>query len=400
MNISGILRNNYGINNQINTIKTQIAKNNEKLSSGKRVNSAADSPSDILRISRLNAQARGNQVAQRNIQDAISLTQVMDTALESVSDIGQKLRELSIQYKNEAISTEDKALIENEAKSLTDEIGKIFKNTEFNGIKVFEKNNYSIQTGANSSDKMDIKIPKFDTISTITKKEQVQVLSKNYKIDVKVPYMSNIGGNLTLDLREGSDKHYFNITHQGVSHQGILTFNGDKTGRFELNWNGKEKLTGTLNLNDISSKETINGSNSYKMDSTSGNWQSSVNFSLQSEQTKTVVYEEAKNVSLFNLADENISKILDTEFIDKNILNPIASTRSNIGVNQNILEKRLTSQINKEADNLNALSKIEDLDMAKELLLKTKNDMLLNTNISLFSQNLDSHKSYILQLLS
>ena len=142
MNVSGILRNNYGISNQMNYYKTAIAKSNEKLSTRKRINSASDSPADMLRISKFNSQVRGSQVAQRNIQDGISMLQTADVSLGNATEMGQRLKELSVQYNNETLSVEDKSLIEQEAKELTKGLQDTLKNTKYNEIEVFDKKKY------------------------------------------------------------------------------------------------------------------------------------------------------------------------------------------------------------------------------------------------------------------
>lgn len=402
MNVSGILRSNYSITNQMNSYKASIAKNNEKISTGKRVNSASDSPSDILRISRLNSQIRGSKVAQRNIQDGVSLLQTMEGAIDNVTNMGQRLKELSTQYQNDTLSAEDKSIIETEAKELTKSIQDTLNNTKFNGSEVFKKQNLSIQTGANSGENYNIKVPSFSKISSITTNTQVEVVSKNYGIDVSVPGMKNIKGNLTLDLRENTDTHKFHIMDGNQKHEGTLKFTNEKEGKFELQWkNGSNisNLTGTLNLNNISDSSNISGVNSYVMDGNSGNLVSSVVFNLKSEETKTVIYEESKDISLLNLSDENIKNVLKGDFVDKNILKPLSNAKTNIGIQERTLESRLKLQTQSEEINTNTLSKLENVDMAKEMMEKIKNQMLLDTNVSIFSENLDNQRGYILQLL-
>ena len=264
------------------------------------------------------------------------------------------------------------------------------------------KKNINIQTGANISDKYEIEMPSFDTINAITEKKEVQVLSKTYDVDVKVPGMSNIKGELTLDLRENSDVHNFHINYRNQQHEGVLKFKNKNKGDFNLQW-GKGicgiELTGELSLNKDSDSSNITGINTYKMDKHSGGWVSTVSFNLKSQETKIVNYEDKKDVSLLNLADVNIKDVLSGDFIEKNILNPLSKARTQIGIQERTLESRLKMQVKSEELNSKALSNIEDLDIAKEMMHKVKKEMLLETNISLFSQNLDSHRNYIVQLL-
>lgn len=160
--------NNLFLSNRINTYNKLISINLQKLSTGKRINSAADSPSDILKISRFEAEVRGSRVAQRNIQDGISFLQVVDNALSQIKEIGQRLRELSIQYNSDILTAEDKNAIENEAKELFKEIKHIIENTRFGGLKVFDKDSYIIQTGPYSGDIYEIKLPDLSHLKEIS----------------------------------------------------------------------------------------------------------------------------------------------------------------------------------------------------------------------------------------
>lgn len=112
MSTLGLLKNNYNLVNSMNNYKLSLSKNSERISTGKRINTAADGPADSVRISKLTAQLRGNKVAQRNIQEGISLTQVADDTLKEVSEIGKRLRELSIQHSTGTLTSEDKDNIE------------------------------------------------------------------------------------------------------------------------------------------------------------------------------------------------------------------------------------------------------------------------------------------------
>lgn len=162
MNMGSLLISNYNMVNRMNALSAEIGKNNEALSTGKIINCAADSPGDMLRISRLNSQIGGSQVAQRNIQDGISMLQVMDDAVSSSKSIGQRLRELAVSYNDDTLSNDDKKTIQDEATSLIDEMSNLYKNAKFNGNDVFSKDQYVIQTGANSGDTYTINnnIPK------------------------------------------------------------------------------------------------------------------------------------------------------------------------------------------------------------------------------------------------
>jgi len=155
-NVYGILLRNMQINSRLSATAT------ERLSTGKRINHASDSPSDMLRISRLNSKIRGTEVAGRNIQDGISLIQTTENSLNQIQNMGQRLKELSVSYNNGTLNDDDKKVIENESKELLKEIQNIQEKTDFNGQKVFSKDKYTIQTGSEANDTYDVKIKGID----------------------------------------------------------------------------------------------------------------------------------------------------------------------------------------------------------------------------------------------
>lgn len=105
-----------------------------KLSTGKRINSASDDASGLQISTRMTAQNNGNAQAIRNIQDGISLLQTTDGSLATIQDMLQRARELSVQGKNGTYSTEQKKSIENEIKQILEGVNGITKTTKFNGV--------------------------------------------------------------------------------------------------------------------------------------------------------------------------------------------------------------------------------------------------------------------------
>ncbi len=108
----------------------------EKLSSGKRINRAADDAAGLSISEKMRAQIRGLLQAARNAQDGISLIQTAEGALDEVSNMLVRLKELAVQKANGTYNDEDKANLALEMDSLTKEIQNIFTNTKFNGSSV------------------------------------------------------------------------------------------------------------------------------------------------------------------------------------------------------------------------------------------------------------------------
>ena len=133
------------INNNISAINTRnqlfvtnsaAGKSMEKLSSGKRINRAADDAAGLSISEKMRAQIRGLLQAARNAQDGISLIQTAEGALDEVSNMLVRLKELAVQKANGTYNDEDKANLALEMDSLTEEIQNIFTNTKFNGSSV------------------------------------------------------------------------------------------------------------------------------------------------------------------------------------------------------------------------------------------------------------------------
>src|SRR6476620_6227664 len=111
----------------------QLSKSMERLSSGYRINRAADDSAGLAISEKLRAQIGGLQQAQRNGQDAISLVQTAEGAMQEVHAMLQRVRDLAIQFNNGTLSGSDKAAITAEVSQLSAEISRISTQTKFNG---------------------------------------------------------------------------------------------------------------------------------------------------------------------------------------------------------------------------------------------------------------------------
>jgi flagellin len=115
-----------------NSMQTSL----ERLSSGLRINRAKDDAAGLAISERLGAQIRGLEQANRNGLDGISLMQTAEGALDEVSNMLQRMRELAVQSMNGTVNDDDKASLDDEYQQLRIEIDRVFKTAEFNGIKV------------------------------------------------------------------------------------------------------------------------------------------------------------------------------------------------------------------------------------------------------------------------
>jgi flagellin len=132
----------------------------EKLASGYRVNRAADDAAGLAISEKMRGQVGGLAQAQRNAQDAISLVQTGEGALNEVHSMLQRIRDLKVQYSNGTLETGDKQAISAEVQQLGKEISDITTKTEFNGIKLLNGGTaVTFQVGAESADTIDLTRP-------------------------------------------------------------------------------------------------------------------------------------------------------------------------------------------------------------------------------------------------
>jgi flagellin len=151
----------FNAHRQLNTTAAEQSKSMEKLSSGYRINRAADDAAGLAISEKMRAQIGGLDQAQRNAQDGVSLVQTGEGALNEVHSMLQRMRDLKVQYTNGTLDTSDKKSIVSEAQQLSAEIKDISDKTEFNGIKLLDGNGgtsgvVSFQVGANAGETISV----------------------------------------------------------------------------------------------------------------------------------------------------------------------------------------------------------------------------------------------------
>lgn len=143
----------------INTSNSFITSNNElnktfsQVSSGKRINSAADDAAGLAIATRLTSQVSGSQQAQRNGLDAKSLIETEDGALAQISSGIQRLQELAVQQGNGILNDSDRAALNKEASQVTKQINQVIEQSSFNGKDLFQSSNNSNELNFQLGDK-------------------------------------------------------------------------------------------------------------------------------------------------------------------------------------------------------------------------------------------------------
>jgi flagellin len=146
----------FNAHRQLTGTAAKAASSMEKLSSGYRINRAADDAAGLAISEKMRAQIGGLAQAQRNAQDAVSLVQTGEGALNEVHSILQRVRDLKVQYDSGVMSDDDKKAIAAEVQQLGKEVSDIAGKTEFNGLKLLEGQSFTFTVGANSADTVDI----------------------------------------------------------------------------------------------------------------------------------------------------------------------------------------------------------------------------------------------------
>ena len=154
----------------LNHTQNSLATSVERLSSGLRINSAMDDPAGLAISTRMGSQVSGMQVAMRNANDAISLSQVADGTLGTVTNMLQQMRDLAVQASNQTNGSSDLANLNTEFTSLAAEINRELVNTTFNGLNILGSNAGTgvYQVGANAADTISVTTTNMATNSSIT----------------------------------------------------------------------------------------------------------------------------------------------------------------------------------------------------------------------------------------
>jgi flagellin len=146
----------FNAHRQLVGTSDKLSKAMERLSSGYRINRAADDSAGLAISEKLRAQIGGLQQSQRNVQDAVSLVQTAEGAMQEVHSMLQRVRDLAIQFNNGTLSASDKAAITAEVTQLSSEISRISTQTKFNGNTLLAGGTMTFQIGADDGQTLTV----------------------------------------------------------------------------------------------------------------------------------------------------------------------------------------------------------------------------------------------------
>jgi flagellin len=342
--------------NQLKNTQSNLTKSLQKLSSGKRINSAADDAAGLAISEKMKAQTKGLAQAQRNAQDGISMIQTAEGALKESHSILQRMRELSVQASNDTLTTEDRNAISTEIGELKSELTRIADTTEFNG-KVLLKGTLGVTRAATGSlNSTAVGLSSLSDIDVSGAKA-----STTYTI-------AETASDITLDDGSGNS--------QTISKTGFAagdTFNFDSLG-VKITTDSAY-VTGNTAFTGLTVDTTAASGATFQIGANSGQ-DLSVTISDMSASGLSVDGIQVDSHANANLAIDS----LDTA------IKSVSSQRSNLGAYQNRLDHTINNLSAAEENLTAAESRISDVDMAKEMMNFTKSQILSQAGTAMMAQ--------------
>ena len=356
----------------------------EKLSSGLRINRAADDAAGLAISEKMRSQIRGLNQASRNAQDGISMIQTAEGALSETQAIGQRMRELAVQSANGTYTDEDRALINQEFLQLKDEVDRIATDTEFNGNKVLNGSlsGKEIKTetgGAVVGSPSGINATNLGTIFSDVAPEELAKLGEG---EFHVKITSNGTNEVTIDLIDNAnfnDKQYvidsITIGNLPPDAKEIFELGGVQWELNGLNQIGTNAPNGTATFKFVNEAEKKGDGVTLQV---GANKNQSIGISIDTMRSREL---GLGGVSVATAADAQDAIQLIDDAVSR-----VSSQRADLGATQNRLEHTIASTDN-TAENLQASeSRIRDVDMAKEMMNLTRLNVLQQASQAMLAQ--------------
>jgi len=364
----------------INNTNTQKAL--EKLSSGYRINRAGDDAAGLSISEKMRAQIRGLNMASKNAQDGISLIQTAEGALNEVHDILQRMRELAVQAANDTNQDVDRQAIQDEVDQLAVEITRIANNTEFNNKKLLngdlETDGLTFHIGANKDQNMSLTIndmssKTLEVQGTAYSKEVISgsnlyVVSRTNDKTIKIEFSASTDitkttanydsgeGTISITLKQEAPDNYGNYGDVKSALESVA----EEAGIMVITVDG---FVGDTTVDSTPGAVVIDDANPWEL----------------SDDISSKLGILGINVSTKEAANDAIDKI-------DQAIRKVSTERSKLGAVQNRLEHTIKN-LDTSAENLQAAeSRIRDVDMAKEMMEFTKQNILQQAATAMLAQ--------------
>lgn len=354
----------------------------QRLSSGLRINSARDDAAGLAISERFTSQIRGLDVASRNANDGISLSQTAEGALGQVTNNLQRIRELAVQSANATNSSTDRAALQTEASQLLQEVDRVANQTRFNGVALIDGSFTAavFQVGANSG----------------------ETITVNNLVDANVAALGSV------TAAQGQSSSVAGITALGAVGAGALVINGTDVGASIGAAGSSQQRVGQV-VDAINNFSTTTGVNA-AFDSSTGR------IILSSSADIAVTGTDDGTATGFNVAGGDGSATAATTTglttldlssfagaslaIDQidSALSQVNSARATLGAIQNRFSS-VVSNIASTSENLSASrSRIQDADFARETANLTRGQILQQAGTAILAQA-NSAPNNVLSLL-
>ena len=398
-------------NRMLGVTTNKQAKSTEKLSSGYKINRAADDAAGLSISEKMRKQIRGLTQASSNAQDGISAVQTAEGALNEVQDMLQRMNELAVKAANGTNSEDDRNYIQDEVNQLIKEIDRVSTTTKFNETYLLKGDDTTAATVADTKVAEDTAgtagvaqkyTIDFSGIKAPTEgKSDVsfKVGSKTYSITVEAgDDADKIGGKIkdVMDKNKYTDKNdvEYNVTNNGAEITLEAAKNGEVATDDKLSKTGNDAVT-------VKSSGILTLSLHVGADSTADN-QISVDIKQMSADVlglktgKSSTTAAEKDTLLVNGKDDtNARNAIDTI---ASALQEVSKQRSALGAAQNRLEHTIANLDNVVENTTSAESSIRDTDMATEMVKYSNNNILAQAGQAMLAQANQSNQG-VLSLL-
>ncbi|OAB37680.1 flagellin [Paenibacillus macquariensis subsp. defensor] len=345
------------------------SKNLEKLSSGLRINRAGDDAAGLAISEKMRGQIRGLDMAQKNAQDGISLIQTAEGALTETHSILQRMRELAVQASSDTNEGVDREKLQSEVNELAKEITRISTDTEFNNQKVLNGTftDKTFHIGANSGQSIKLSVGDMSG----------ETLKVGEKLTAAGTTLNNEAGT-AIGTWQGA-KAAVKEVKEVKEVIGVPAVPESAPGAGD----GVDEIVAVAPVTGVAAKAAT----------VAGYFDADGNKLLSADAALTAGTEVTLgvNISSQKNADTAITTI-------NNALNAVSEERSKLGANQNRLEHTINN-LGATSENLSAAeSRIRDVDMAKEMVSFTKNNILTQAAQAMLAQA-NQQPQGVLQLL-
>lgn len=377
-NVSAVIANNY-LNRSDNKLQESMAR----LSSGLKIVNAKDNPAGIAMAKRMNAQLEGLDQATQNSNDGISVMQIADGALSEIHEMLQRINELSVKAATGTLTDDDRDIVDQEVKQLTEEIDRTASEVEFNGQKLLD-GSFDLKA---YTDDPDVKVAYYSD-EVVSGEYQIEAL--DVKFDVEGKEIENVNDILIKRVTDSGEEVVWeyhdpdpnNKSNSTVTMDGKIVTVKDNQGREIKIETQKESIAATV-------KVVVPGFGSLDM-------QIGSNEGQQLAARIPKVSTELMGISNIDLttqegAKETIEKV-------KGAIQYVSSVRSRLGAYENRLDHTVNN-LDIITENVTAAySRIMDTDMSEEMTEYTTLQVLSQASTSILAQA-NERPAQVLQLL-